>query len=50
MPKFRPYKDPVKSDRRQRKAARRATFDFNKYEAPKELKKARQEARAKASA
>jgi hypothetical protein len=47
MPKFKPYKDPEKSDRRQRKAARRAVFDFNKHEAPKLLAAARKEAKAK---
>lgn len=47
MPSYKTYSG---DNRKQRKMSRRSVFQFNKYEAKKELIKARKEAKAKAEA
>jgi hypothetical protein len=47
--KYKPYKEAEKSDRRQRKAARRSVFDYNKGLHSKRSKHDARVAKAKAA-
>jgi len=48
--KYKPYKEAEKSDRRQRKAARRSVFDYNRGLNSKRVKKERRAEKAKEAA